>query len=201
MRTTATVGGVLVGLVLVVGLIGCGTNPETVSFIADERRTLLAAEEHSQKYCYILTSEICQSADSALFFHLPRELRMVPADRQMIASLEISNEGADTIVLAEYFIRVVDEDSRVYDAEFEAPNDYDETQPFSPALKLPPFERVEIPFVANLSLEAEVVKGIKITYRLPGDIDFSQVVVSYQAANLEQVLDERRNPEPGYQPY
>lgn len=192
-RTTGILSSLLcLSVSVIVLLTGCGSGVDTLNMTVDERRTVELSGEYDQKFCFILGSEVCQSADSALFFHLPKDLRMVPVDRTVDARLRISNEGRDSIVIEAYAISVLDDRSVKYTADFRATNGYDNTQPFTPAAVLVPYQDMSVTFSVELDVEATYVTSILVRYKLRGELGYQQVVVSYQATNLLQVYEQRR---------
>ncbi len=171
-------------------LTNCGGNgAESRSFVADERQTVIDSyEDHNQKVCFILTEEICQSPDSAVFFHLPRELHLITEDRQVADEMRISNRGIEPVVFAEYKISLMDDHNVVYQPEFIGPGNYSNTKSFEPALVLEPGEEVSVFFATRLRPESEGIQGIWIQYRLIGEDESSRVVVSYRPRNIQSIM-------------
>ncbi len=171
-------------------LTGCaGNGAESRSFVVDERQTVLDSYgDHDQKVCFIMTEEICQSPDSAVFFHLPKELHLITDDRQVADEMRISNRGIEPVVFAEYQISLMDDQNMVYQPEFIGPGNYTNAQTFEPALVLNPGEEALVFFATRLGPESEGIQGIWIQYRLVGEEKPSRVVVSYRRRNIHSIL-------------
>ena len=184
-------------------LAGCGgtaslSDNEPIVFEVDHERVLEMAAENNYKFCKVLEDEICQSPDSNLYFHLPKRLDMSSLERAIIDQLRISNRGYETIVIAEYFLTIMDDKNVSYRPSFSGPDGYDQSQPFSPALDLNPGEEVDITFSQTLNEESEQVVAIAISYKLVGDLALNSVVVSYRPTSL-QGLNARDEYQDGFE--
>lgn len=182
MRPFAAAGASLAFLIASV-LFGCGATG-TITFIADEETTAQSAERMNFKYCNILREGVCQSPDGLLEFRLPLELNLVKADLSVIEELTVANETDELVAVDQYLITLIDDRNIVYQPQFSGPKGYDQTMPFSPALTLMPRTRARITFSAQLRSGSKAVKAVAIDYRLPGEEEFTRVMVSYRPQSL-----------------
>lgn len=153
---------------------------KSVRFYADEEATIADAERSQFKFCHILSNEICQSPDSALVFHMPRALSMIPANRAVADEVVISNNGFQPIAIDEYFLMLVDDRQVQSRIRFSGPGGYNEAGAFSPALVVEPNSRAVVTFSGSISQGSSGVQSLSVSYRLVGDTDFTTVLVSYR---------------------
>jgi hypothetical protein len=163
------------------GLIiaGCA-GVEPITFVADETITLRDAVEDNQSFCHIQDKEVCQSPDSQLFFHVPRRLALDTTSRIVTDEIRISNVGDFEITIDAYYIKLLDEWNYLYEPRFDGPNNYNETQPFTPALKLAAGDTVRVTFTEQLRSKSDSIKTLFVLYRLHLDTAYQQVRVSYR---------------------
>jgi hypothetical protein len=178
------------GLLTLAGLalVGC-SGVEPASFVADEEYTMEQAEKNRVKLCYVHEDEVCQSPDSALVFHLPRELNLTSGKLQLSDEITVSNEGFNDVVIEEYRMGVMDNNGVTYPVQFTSTNGYNETQPFRPALELGPHQEASVVFTARLNPNASEIRAFGIMYRLKDEQEERRVVVSYRPRGL-RALDE-----------
>ena len=177
--------GLVVSLAAVA--LGCGA-VNTVTFEADETATIELAEQQSFKYCFIQAEQVCQSPDSLLVFHLPRELEMSPAQLTVVEEMSISNNGFEPIVIDAYHLTLTDDQNVVYYPDFTGPEGYSEVSSRTPALVLMPTRNYDIRFSETLRTGSNRITGVTFFYRLEGESEHRRVVVSYKPATRQDVL-------------
>ena len=178
---------VLAAGTLAILAVGCGGPPDGVVSEADEAGTIEVANKAGFKYCNIVSDRFCQSPDGALVFHLPVDI-LTATDGNMVAdNVLVSNSGSDELVIEEYYMTLTDDRGNFYRPKFYGPADNGLTDTPSGALRLRPSGEERIMFTQRLKPEARAVKSVSIFYRLQGNANFTQVVVSYKAASIYEV--------------
>ena len=168
-------------------LAGCGGPPDGIVSEADEKTTVAAAEKANFKYCKIVSDRFCQSPDSSLVFHLPVDLLTRASDRVVDENIVVSNRGEDSIVIDKYYVMMIDDRGNSYNPNFMGPNNYDAYSEKTPALVLRRGDEEVIHFSQQLDPNARSIKAVRIFYRLAGEKDFTQVVVSYRPQNIYEL--------------
>ena len=177
----------LVNLVFLIALAGlCCGGMESLTYVADEEKTLQDAKLNEITYCNIFSDRICQSSDSILIFEFPLEIEMFPSELIIEDEIEVYNDGFYEASIWEYQIKLVDDSARVYDADFRADNTYNDDHPFHPALELQTHERMTIRFNAVLNPRAGGVKSIIIDYKEDEFSDYTRLIVSYHPTYLKR---------------
>lgn len=187
---TSIAAAAVVCIALIMSVVACGGG-HTVDLFADEQRTLQIAEEQGFKLCHVLDEHICESTDSVLVFHMPRQLEFDTVRLVLSDAILISNQGYDVIRLESYSLTLIDDRSITYRPEFSGPGGYDQTSPFTPALVLQPNDRVEITFNQHLRSGSRAVRSMTITYLREGRTVERKVVISYRPRSLEAVNQTR----------
>ncbi len=182
-RVRQKMAGIL-WLALVAVLAGCGGPPDGIVSEADEQATVATAEKANFKYCKIVSDRFCQSPDSSLVFHLPVDLLTRLSDRIVDENIVVSNEGEDSIVIDKYYIMMIDDRGNSYKPNFRGPNNYDAYSEMTPALVLRRGDKQEIHFSQQIDQNANSIQAVRIFYRLEGDKEYTQVVVSYRPQNI-----------------
>jgi len=188
--------GAIIAVTAIILIAACGTT-YVVQHEIDRELTLTQARTQELKYCNILAHEVCQSADSMLVVHIPRELDLNHKDRNINSTVRLSNEGFDPITIEAYYIVLIDENDFAYEVSFNGPDNYNETRPFTPALTLEPRTDATIKFQERLNLDSRFIKAVKFLYRQPSDREFNQIMVSYKPVNpyeAAQVYMEAQQP-------
>ncbi|MBD3333107.1 hypothetical protein GF356_09660 [candidate division GN15 bacterium] len=183
-------------LLLPLLVVACGSTP-MIEHEVDRELTLEIARNEELKYCNIMANEVCQSADSLLVVHIPRELELEYKDRQVNSTVRLTNEGFDPITIDAYYIVLLDENNYAYEVNFEGPNNYGAARSFSPALVLDAKTEATIRFWEDIRLDARFIKAVKFFFRHPTDLDFNQIMVSYKPVNpyeAGQVYMEAQQP-------
>jgi hypothetical protein len=174
----------LVSVVAMVLTASCGGQPDGIISRVDERATTDSAKEANFKYCKIVSDKFCQSPDSSLVFHLPIDLLTRLLDRVIDENIVVSNQGEDSIVIDKYYVMMIDDRGNTYNPNFRGPNNYDAYSEVTPALVLQPGDKKDINFSQQLDPNAKSIQAVRIFYRLAGEKDFTQVVVSYRPQNI-----------------
>lgn len=160
-----------------------------MSLVVDEARTISLAEERNYSFCLIRETEVCQSPDSQIVFHLPRELEVEGSEGRVQGSVAIENNSFEPISIESYFIDLLDDRDFTYRPDYLGPNAYDRPLAQVPALTLEPGDRVKVSFTDQLRPGSTAVKQVTIVYRLNAEDDYTRVTVSYRRGGLEALQD------------
>ncbi|MEW6413342.1 MAG: hypothetical protein AB1483_12870 [Candidatus Zixiibacteriota bacterium] len=180
--------GVMAAILSVVALMaGCGGAPDGIISEADETATAERAEKANFKYCKIESDRMCQSPDGSVVFRLPLDLLVSASDRIVEATIKVKNESLDSVVIDNYYIMMIDNKGNSYNPNFRGPNNYDAFSKKTPAMTLRPGDEEDVYFSQQLDRLSESVKAVTIFYRLEGDEEFTQVMVSYRPQNIYQL--------------
>jgi hypothetical protein len=175
----------------VILLAGCGGSVP-VSLVVDEAQTISLAEERNYRYCLIRETEVCQSPDSQIVFHMPKELLIDASEGRVEGTVAIENDSFEPIVLESYFIDLLDDRNFSYRPDYIGPSEYDRPLSVVPALTLRPGDRVEVRFTDRLRPGSKAIRQVTIVYRLEAEKEYTRVTVSYRSGGLD-ALQDRRN--------
>lgn len=178
--------GVLLVTMVLSGL-SCGGPPEGIVVEADESATKEVAQKAGFKYCNIVSDRFCQSPDGALVFHLPVDVLTATDGNMVNENVLVSNNGAEEVVIEEYYMTLTDDRGNFYRPSFHGPGENGFLDTPVGAFRIRPSKEERISFTQSLKKDARSVKSVSIFYRLQGDTEFTQVVVSYKAGSIYEV--------------
>ena len=175
---------ILLSNVMMLLMTGCGGVANDVLLRADEDATKAQAEDSNFKFCNIESDRICQSPRGKLIFHLPVDLNYNLRDLKINNDIIITNISDESVSIESYYIALTDNNGNFYRPEFSGPNDYNANSKQSPALIIKPGDKENIQFWTTLKPETNSIQNVSIFFRVTGEDEFIQVVVSYQPQNF-----------------
>ncbi len=176
-------------LLCIVGtLLSCGKPEVSALLDADYDRTYSDATGSDFKYCNIRDGAMCISESGVLRVEMPIELSIMRSDPSLQDEILLANESDEPLAIDEFKIAVLDDENRIYYADFDTKSGYTGGSGEEPAEVIPGHRSVKVRFWVTLEDVTNTIQSVTLHYRLRGHPNYSKIVVSYRVSSYFELL-------------